>query len=297
MTRLGAVVGENLDRAELPAVQKLAAHLAGHLGGCAVLYYGSTLRTGDLSAILDFYVLTEGRKQPWLSRTLWPDVSYHEVEIERQIIRAKVATMPLETFVRAARDETADTTIWTRFCQPSRLVFSADQATGDAVRTAVRDAVVSASRFAAALGPVRGSARDYWLALFRETYGAEFRVETQGRGTTILDNAPEWYVQTLPLAWAEAGIGTESDGLLAPAPDFDRRAVVARWRRRRRLGKPLNMARLVKAAWTFEGATRYALWKIERHSGVHIPLTPWRERHPLLAAPGVLFRLWRTARP
>jgi hypothetical protein len=53
------------------------------------------------------------------------------------------------------------------------------------------------------------------------------------------------------------------------------------------------MLRLLKAAWTFEGATRYALWKIERHSGVHIPLTPWRERHPVLAAPGVLFRLWR----
>lgn len=297
MTRLGALVGDSLDRAELPAVTRLASHLAGRLGGVAVLYYGSTLRTGDLSAILDFYVLTEGRGQSWLSRTLWPDVSYHEVEIDGQIIRAKVATMALETFARAARDETADTTIWTRFCQPSRLVFSADPITGDAVRAAVRDAVISASRYAAALGPVQGSARDYWLALFRETYGAEFRVEAQGRGTTILDNAPEWYEQTLPLAWTEADIGTESDGSLAPVSNFDRRAVAARWRRRRRLGKPLNMARLVKAAWTFEGATRYALWKIERHSGVHIPLTPWRERHPLLAAPGVLFRLWRTARP
>jgi hypothetical protein len=55
------------------------------------------------------------------------------------------------------------------------------------------------------------------------------------------------------------------------------------------------MLRLLKAAWTFDGATRYALWKIERHSGVHIPLTPWRERHPVLAAPGVLYRLWRMA--
>ena len=59
------------------------------------------------------------------------------------------------------------------------------------------------------------------------------------------------------------------------------------------MGKSLNVARLIKAAFTFEGAARYAAWKIERHTGVAVPLTPWREKHPVLAAPGVLWDLWR----
>ena len=65
------------------------------------------------------------------------------------------------------------------------------------------------------------------------------------------------------------------------------------WSLRQALGKPLNAARLIKAAFTFEGAARYAAWKIERHTGMVVPLTPWREKHPVLASPGVLWRLWR----
>ena len=47
---------------------------------------------------------------------------------------------------------------------------------------------------------------------------------------------------------------------------------------------------------TFDGAARYAAWKIERHTGVPVALTPWREKHPVLAAPGVLWRVWRARR-
>jgi hypothetical protein len=60
---------------------------------------------------------------------------------------------------------------------------------------------------------------------------------------------------------------------------------------RRRLGKPLNIARLLKAAFTFDGAMDYALWKVERHSGVRPEATAWQRRHPLLAAPGLYRRL------
>lgn len=59
------------------------------------------------------------------------------------------------------------------------------------------------------------------------------------------------------------------------------------------MGKLLNITRLLKASTTFDGAARYAAWKIERHTGVSVKLTPWRERHPVLAAPGVLIGLWR----
>ncbi|MCC2659180.1 MAG: hypothetical protein K0Q76_4288, partial [Panacagrimonas sp.] len=59
------------------------------------------------------------------------------------------------------------------------------------------------------------------------------------------------------------------------------------------LGKPLNVLRLLKAACTFDGAADYAAWKVERHSGVKLELSPWQRRHPLLAAPVVYLRLRR----
>jgi hypothetical protein len=35
---------------------------------------------------------------------------------------------------------------------------------------------------------------------------------------------------------------------------------------------------------------------VERHTGIPVPLTPFREKHPILAAPGVLLRVWRARR-
>lgn len=62
---------------------------------------------------------------------------------------------------------------------------------------------------------------------------------------------------------------------------------------RRLLGKTLNVARLIKAAFTFAGGVDYLLWKVERHSGVRIEPTPFLRRHPLLGIWGVAWRLWR----
>jgi hypothetical protein len=91
---------------------------------------------------------------------------------------------------------------------------------------------------------------------------------------------------------------TRSGGVLHPRlTAAETRRLAAAWRRREAFGRPLNIARLVKAAFTFEGAARYAAWKIERHTGVVVPLTPWRERHPILAAPGAAWRIWRARRP
>ncbi|HZZ36995.1 MAG TPA: hypothetical protein VFE03_14830, partial [Caulobacteraceae bacterium] len=40
-----------------------------------------------------------------------------------------------------------------------------------------------------------------------------------------------------------------------------------------------------------DGAARYAAYKIERHTGIEIAVTPFRERHPFLAAPGAWLEL------
>jgi hypothetical protein len=275
-------------------VRAFARELGETSGALGVLFYGSNLRTGGLDGVLDFYVLLPGE----VERGIWPRVSYHERGTGGQVLRAKVATMTLATFDAAASGETIDTTIWARFVQPSALAWVRDDAARARIAEAVGSAAITAARLAVALGPTQGSAEEFWRALFRATYAAEFRVEKAGREDSILAANPAHFAGLLPVALAAAGIAAESDGqVLRPAlVPAARAALLRRWALRRRLGRPLNLVRLVRAATTFEGAARYAAWKVERHTGVPVVLTPWRERHPVLAAPGVLWRVWRARR-
>lgn len=278
------------------AVVALAAALAEPGRDAAVLYYGSTLRTGDLSGILDFYRLTYRPHRRGVhglaERVLWPEVSYHEMDIAGRTLRAKVATLPLSTFARAASGATLDTTIWARFVQPAQRVWVADGGAAKQVAVAVAGAVITAGRFAAALGPVWGVADDFWLALFRRTYAAEFRVESTDRAGTVLSADAGRYAEVLPLAWQAGGVPFECDGgRLKPEKQG-----LPGWTWPNLAGKPLNMARILKAAFTFDGAARYAAYKVERHTGIELTVTPFRERHPFLAAPGAWLELRRRQR-
>lgn len=278
-----------------PEVCAFAEKLALEAGAQAVLFYGSNLRTGLLEGVLDFYVLTAG---PQMER-IWPRVSYHEWTPVGVTLRAKVATMALETFRAAAAGERLDTTIWARFVQPSALVWARDEAAREQVSEALAAAARTAARLAVALGPEAGTPEDYWRALFRATYAAELRVEKAGREASILSINREHFEGLLPLALHAEGIAftPEPGGVIRPQLQAVMRANTRGWwDRRRRLGKPYNILRLLKASTTFEGAARYAAWKVERHTGAKITLTPWRERHPVLAAPAVLWELWRGRR-
>ncbi|MDO8410542.1 MAG: hypothetical protein Q7S93_10840 [Phenylobacterium sp.] len=303
MEALQTLVGEDLARAAPPPGRAMAQALASRIEGvAAVLFYGSVLRTGDLDGVVDFYVLTHGPRPGWrglAGRVLWPDVSYHELELDGRILRAKVATMTLAQFRSAVTGRRIDTTIWTRFVQPSALVWASGAETVREISRAVATAACAATRFAAALGPPEGPALDYWRALFRQTYAAEFRVEARGRENDILSVDPDRYERLLLAAWRAQDLAFEetAQGTVRPVLGArERGRVLAAWRLRRALGKPLNLARLAKAAFTFEGGARYAAWKIERHTGLRVPLTPWREKHPILASPGVFWRLWKARR-
>ncbi|MEE4452281.1 hypothetical protein [Novosphingobium resinovorum] len=287
-----------LAREVVPEVRAFAERLGSAAGALGVLFYGSNLRTGSLEGVLDFYVLLPGAQV----ERIWPRVSYHEWTYGGVPLRAKVATMALETFRAAAAGERVDTTIWARFVQPSGLAWvndaADDETAGPAIARAVASAARTAARLAVALGPEEGTPEDYWRALFRATYAAEFRVEQAGREDSILAANRAHFDGLLPLALDGAGIAFTQDGerlrpALAPA---ERARILGWWTRRRRLGKPYNVLRLLKASTTFEGAARYAAWKIERHTGIPVKITPWRERHPILSAPGVLWQVWRGKR-
>jgi hypothetical protein len=285
--RVAAMLAREVD----PAVTAQARVLGEAAGALAVLFYGSNLRTGSLDGVLDFYVLLPGPPE----KGLWPRVSYREWDRGGTRLRAKAATMTLAKFAEAAAGRTLDTTIWARFVQPSALVWTRDAEATEKVAEAMADAARTAARLAVALGPREGRADDYWRGLFRATYRAELRVEPPGREDSILAAHRDHFAGLLGAALGSAGIAyRQESSTIAPRLDEgERRRLLAWWKRRRRLGKALNTARLVRAAGTFDGAARYAAWKVERHTGVAIEVTPWRERHPVLAAPGVLWRVWR----
>ncbi len=272
-------------------VAGFARDLAQERGACAVIFYGSNLRTGELEGVLDFYLLFDDNDDP----RIWPRVSYHEREQGGVGLRAKVAEMTLDTFVKAAMGDLFDTTIWARFVQPSGLIWFADEVARERVTAGIEAASITAARLAVALGPSSGEEGDYWRALFRATYKAELRVEKAGREEDILTKNTAHFDGLLAAALTAGGIAFARDGLcitphLEPAR---RREIIAWWKLRRRLGKPLNVLRLAKATTTFEGAARYAAWKIKRHTGREMKVGPLQERFPLLAAPEAARLLWQ----
>jgi hypothetical protein len=291
---LDARIATVLTRAVDPAISQFARRLADEVGGLAVLFYGSNLRTGSLEGVIDYYVLLPGPPETGL----WPRVSYREWDHHGTTLRAKIATMTLAKFAAACAGATIDTTIWARFVQPVALIHGADDAVRAQVLAALGQAACTAARLALACGPSSGTEEDYWRALFRATYRAELRVEKPGRENSILDANAAHFAGLLPAAMAAQGIGFADDaGVITPAlPAAGRRAILVWWNRRRRLGKALNIARLLRATRTFDGAGRYAAWKVERHTGVKVELTPWRERHPILSAPRVMWQVWRAKR-
>jgi len=283
----------------------LAAQLAQRGGHAvaAVLYYGSTLRAASLDGILDFYVLVD-RVSAWpgsawahlANRVLPPNVGYPDLAHEGAVLRAKYAVMTPAQFQARVGERSRDTTIWARFCQPALCIWTRSTADRTAATELVAGAVTRAAWWAAHLGPVSGSAGEYWRALFTHTYAAELRVEKTGRAQDIVARHEERYARLLPLAWSRGRLGNarRDDGTLEPFITASERRRAARlWKTLARRGRQLNMLRLLKAALTFDGALDYVVWKIERHRGVRLEVKPWERRFPLLAAPGIYWRLRR----
>ena len=296
-------LAEELRREPPREVVQLAAQLAARAPGAvaAVLFYGSNLRDARLDGVLDFYVLLD-RVSAWpgsrlaalANGLLPPNVGYVETTVDGQALRAKYALISVAQFRRGVSPAALDTTLWARFSQPCCCVWARSEADREAATDAVRQAVITAAAWAAALGPASGEAIAYWQALYAHTYAAELRVEKSARGNDLVARDSQRYADLLPEAWRAAGLSWAStdDGAFAPQLTASSRArSLRRWALRRGLGKPLNLVRLMKAIFTFDGAMDYALWKVERHSGVRPEVTAWERRHPLLAAPGLYRRL------
>jgi hypothetical protein len=294
-----------------PVARMADAVRARHGGVSAVLFYGSCLRRATSEGVLDFYVLVDGYRvshasalQAALGRLLPPNVFYLELDHGGERLRAKYAVISRRDFLRAARGRRVDTRIWSRFCQPARLVWARDPtARADALAAARAATLTAVDRMLSWLpgdGPVqRFEPAELWTTAFRETYRAELRGEKAETIDAIyaaqagrFDRAAVAALRELEargkLRLVEAGaeLAVESD------PAWRARARRS-WRLRRPLAKALAVALLVKTPATFDGWVDYAIFKVERHSGVRLELSERQRRRPFLHALPILVRLLR----
>jgi hypothetical protein len=293
-----AELGEPVDR----RVTAMAAALATEYGTAAraVLFYGSCLREGQLDDLmLDFYLIVssyrEAYEQNWLAaanRLIPPNV----FPFAHDGLVAKYAVLSEADFERLNKPAVVSVSVWARFAQPSRLVWSADEQAADKAASAIAEAAPTLLAAAAPLMPGRVDPLDLWRKGFELTYSAELRSERRQRAASVVDLDPGRYRRFTGPALAAAGLGeVEPDGRLSlrPIADRERKRAERLWVKRRRVGKMLSVVRLAKASGTYAGGIDYLAWKINRHAGTRIEIKPWQRRWPLLAALTLLPRLLR----
>jgi hypothetical protein len=286
MSQLRDLVREELAQPVDPRVATLAAAVAARHAPAsrAVLFYGSCLRERQLDGLmLDFYLVVSDYRsaygRSWLAaanRLVPPNV----FPFQHDGLHAKYAVLSEADFHRLNGPETSNPSVWARFAQPSRLVWSSDlAAAGRAVASVARAAPTLLSAALAEL-PNDQPPLDLWRGAFALTYSAELRAEKKDRSGSVVDADPERFRRFTGPALAAARA--------------EARRRHSSWRRRRLEGKALSVLRLAKASATFAGGADYIAWKINRHAGTDIQLRPWQRRFPLLAALTLAPRLLRS---
>jgi hypothetical protein len=286
MADLRALVAEELSLPVDSRVSDVAAAIAAKHSAAsrAVLFYGSCLRQEQLDGLmLDFYLIVSDYRRAyekgWLAvanRLIPPNVFY----FEQDGLAAKYAVLSEADFRHECSPEAWTVSTVARFAQPSRLVWTADEAARERITEIVSHAAPTLLGWTLSSVYRDISAAELWKHAFQLTFGAELRAERSDRSAKIVEADPERYER-----FAQA-VGT-----LAGTPGGDGQRW---WRRKQRKGKFYSIARLAKASLTFAGGADYIAWKINRHAGTEIRLKPWQRRHPLLAGISLLPRLLRS---
>lgn len=299
MSALFDIVAAEAKKPVFPAAIAFAEELRARYGAstAAVLFYGSCLRLAtDEGLILDFYVVVDRMgaaiKNPIsavLGNLLPPNVYYHEMPFEGRTLRAKVAVLSVNKFLRGTGPSAFTSALWARFAQPAAIIYARNAEIERRMTDALCQAITTTAVRAAALFTKDFSARDLWVRAFRETYAAELRPESAEKGVELVERDLTRY-EAVTAAVFEAK--KDAPGVYVPVGDERKREqALATWRLRRMCGKTLNAARLIKAAFTFNGGLDYAVAKIERHSGVKIELTEKEKRSPLLTGLRLFFKV------
>lgn len=298
-----------LTRAAPAEALRLAAAIVERVGpsAAAVLFYGSCLRQQTASGVFDFYVLVDDYRSAspsallgLLAAALPPNVFYLECPAPGgETLRAKYALLSRADFQSAARGDWLRTGIWARFCQPTLAPWLREPALLEEISAACAESLRTALRTIAPLLAETFTPLELWQRIFAETYASEMRAERADTIATLLDSAPERYAVLTRDAARSVGahadlpfeVGASELRLRLSAP---RRAGLQRaWWRQRRWAKLAYVLQLLKTAFTFGDWLPYALWKLERHSGVRLEASERQRRRPLIFGWPLLLRALR----
>ena len=273
----------------------------------AMLFYGSCLRSGDaLDGLVDLYLVVDDYRNAYrktlpalFNRLLPPNVYYLEIEVDGNRVRAKYAVISLQDLEYDTSPKCFHSYLWGRFSQPYGLLYSRDDETSRRVQRILLQAVLTfLTRVLPAL-PERLDNAAIWQQGLVLSYQTELRVEKPERAILLYESWEDHFraltslvMDVLPY---DVTRGQDASRLLYDIriPPHTRRLSRLGWLMRRLQGKFLSLSRLIKAAFTFQGGADYLVWKLERHTGVPIEVTPKMRRHPLIYGWGLLWRLYR----
>lgn len=270
----------------------------------AIILYGSCLHSCNLDeGIADLYVVVDNYRNAYserhlalLNACLAPNVFYLEIANPEKTLRAKYAVISMADFHQGTCNW-FHPYIWARFAQPSRLLYVRNEASRQRIHEALAYAVVTFLKSsAAALGTCEVTVEKIWASGLMLTYAAELRPEQETRARYLVQRNLENYTHL-----TSAAIPALTT-MLKPLPNgayqclvsnTERRRAQRRWRIRRWQGRILSILRLTKATITFRNCLDYAAWKIERHTGIQVEITPMLRRHPVLWGYKIMWQLIR----
>ena len=178
----------------------MAAAIAARHGDAsrAVLFYGSCLRERELEGrMLDFYLIVSDYRaaydKAWLAtanRLIPPNV----FQFEHEGLRSKYAVLSEADFAHECSTDAWTVSTAARFAQPSRLVWSTDEAAGERVVETVSHAAPTLLGWTL---PLAGGADvlAVWKRAFELTFAAELRAERLGRSAALVEADPARYQQ------------------------------------------------------------------------------------------------------
>lgn len=269
-----------------------------------IVYYGSCLRQGTpRQGLVDFYVLVDSYRHAHASKTsalanrlVPPNVYYLEtIGHNGDVLRCKYAILSLKDLQHGVTHAHLSS-LWGRFAQPMAIVYACDPDSHDAIQACCGQAVITLlNKALPVLNPPMAAATTLGAALTL-SYGNELRTESQQRGQQLAEADQAEYARRIQAAleYLAFPVFHNEAGLLEWQPTQQQIRQASRaWRLRGPAGHALSLVRLAKACFTFDNAIDYGAWKLQRHTGVAIEVTPKLRKHPLIHVWPILWRLYR----
>ncbi|UCG72943.1 MAG: hypothetical protein JSV45_00720 [Chromatiales bacterium] len=277
------------DRPAPAALASLTRALQARFGDAlaVILFYGSSLRTGDIAdSVIDLHVIIDDYRaygSPVLSalnRVLAPNVFYLATTAGEQELRCKYNVFGLHHLPALVATDRLAVFTWARFAQRSAVLYARDPVALSRVHALRAQAVRTFAAAVAAAGADTRDAAEFWRTALGLTFGCELRAESPRRAAELVARDLDYFQAV-------------TSALQLPAPGAARFSARASWWLRRAVGKCGSLLRLLKGGYTFDGGLDYLVWKLERHSGRQIDVPERVRRRPVLHIWGFAWRLYR----